>query len=237
MPPVHLQVDNNNDFSSLTYSATPSNSQQNNAGPTGGFPDGTYFWRVASRSSVADGFGSFSSPFTFTVDTANPPKPVLISPLDGALTNDQTPLFDWNDVSDPFGINRYHIEVATTNAFGGSRVINTNVDGSPPASQFTPSTNLNPGTYFWRVQARDASGRTGDFSDVRTFTIDITPPGAVTADKATGTYGPGLQVTLSPPEAGAIIYYTTDGTDPTPQNPGTEYTGPINPLVTNSHNS
>ena len=36
-----------------------------------------------------------------------------------------------------------------------------------------------------------------------------------------------MQVTLTPPEAGATLYYKTNGDDPTPQSPGTEYTGPI----------
>jgi len=114
-------VDNNNDFSSITYSViTGSTSQQNNAGP---FADETYFWKVAARSSVADGFGANSTVFSFTVDTADPPAPTLITPLDNSFTNDQTPFFDWNDVSDPGGINRYTLEVATTSSFGATTVL------------------------------------------------------------------------------------------------------------------
>lgn len=182
-----LQVDNNNDFSSLTYSATPTNSLQNNGGPAGGFPDGTYFWRVASRSSVADGFGFFSSAFTFTVDTADPPAPVLTSPLNNAFINDLTPTFDWNDVSDPAGINRYTLEVATTSSFGATTFLTQQITtGSPVTSEFTPSSNLNgglEGTYFWHVRARDSFNQQGVFSNTRSFTLDVTAPGQLPLTK------------------------------------------------------
>ena len=44
------------------------------------------------------------------------------------------------------------------------------------------------------------------------------------ADGAT-SYWPSLQVTITSPEEGAVIYYTTDGTDPTTAS--ARYTGPI----------
>ena len=49
-----VQVDDNNDFSSITYTNDRSTSIDSNAGPGGGFADGTYFWRVASKAANPD---------------------------------------------------------------------------------------------------------------------------------------------------------------------------------------
>jgi len=86
-----LQVDNNNDFSSLTYTATPTSSSQDSGGP---FTDGTYYWRVATKGSGTDAIGTYSSAFTFTVDTVVPTAPALLTPINAAFTNDPTPFFD-----------------------------------------------------------------------------------------------------------------------------------------------
>ncbi len=58
--------------------------------------------------------------------------------------------------------------------------ISTNIDGAPPASQFTPGSNLAPGTYFWHVRARDNANNLGLYGATFSFTIDIALPGAPT---------------------------------------------------------
>ncbi len=63
------------------------------------------------------------------------------------------------------------------------------------------------------------------------FTIDSTGP-SVTASPPGGTFGAaGTSVTLSS-ESGALIFFTTDGTEPTAQNPGTPYSAAIPITVT-----
>ena len=172
-------VDNNNDFSSITYSViTGSTSQQNNAGP---FSDGTYFWKVAARSSTGDAFGANSTVFSFTVDTANPPAPTLVSPSDGAFTSDTTPFFDWNPVTDPAGINRYTLQVGDEVDFSGTNINQQITTGSPVDSQADLTTVLAPGTYYWHVRARDGFNQQGDFSVTRSFTVDTIAPATAPA--------------------------------------------------------
>ena len=69
-------------------------------------------------------------------DNAAPTVPTLVSPANGAFINDNTPLFDWNDVTDGSGINRYTLELATTSGFGATIILTQNIDGSPASSQF-----------------------------------------------------------------------------------------------------
>jgi hypothetical protein len=78
--------------------------------------------------------------------------------------------------------------------------------------------------YKVTVQARDASGNvsTGVILNTST-TADVTPP-VVTISPAAGTYTSAQSVALSS-EAGAIIYYTIDGSTPTTAS--TVYSAPI----------
>jgi hypothetical protein len=114
---------------------------------------------------------------TYTIDT-QPPNTSLLSP-NGAITNDQTPRFDWRDSIDTGGISRYTIQVSPSSSFS-TTIIDVNIDGSPPESSFTPVTNLSLGTYFWRVQAVDGVGNVGPYSNTLSFTItnDFTGPTA-----------------------------------------------------------
>ena len=178
-----IQADNSgNTFPSPEVDNIQSSSDSSSFTPGSNLAVGTYSWRVGAKSDAADP-PSWSTVWTVTLDSGTAPAaPSLITPISG-FTNDQTPLFDWNDATDPSGINRYTIQVSTSSSLSGgagssfsSTVISTNIDGSPPASQFTPGTNLAAGTYFWHVRARDAASNTGLYGATSSFTIDITAP-------------------------------------------------------------
>lgn len=187
----HLVVDNNTDFSSPEINVTirsPTTEYESEVE----LNSGTYSWKV--QATNFDGDGPFSETFTFTLeDRSRSDAVVLTSPANGALINDQTPLLDWTNSSDPSGINRYTIQVATaTDSSFSAPLIDTNIDGSPPQSSFTPVTNLPEGTYYWHVRARDGAGNIGLYSSAHSFTIDATGPAA-----APTLYGPQTQQDLT----------------------------------------
>jgi len=165
-----IQVDNNADFSSPEISQT--GLAVSTFTPTTALADGTYFWRVRAVDGPGN-VGAFSSVFTFLLDTVPPGVPTLISPANGATTNDNTPTFDWSDVTDP----------APSSGVLYDLLVDNNADFSSPeinqvgltASTFTPTTPLADGTYSWKVKSRDNAGN-DPFSSTFTFTITTTVP-------------------------------------------------------------
>jgi hypothetical protein len=142
-------------------------------------PDGPYFWRVYAF----DGAGNYSLPsavWSFSVDTAAPPVPTLISPADGAVINDSTPILGWSEVTDPSGIG-YWVQVDPYSHFP-SPVVDLAV--TPP--EYAVASALADGLYYWRVYARDGAGNYSLPSAVWSFTVDTTAPPEVATDPATG---------------------------------------------------
>ena len=187
-----VQIDNNNDFSSIEFtSGDLTGNSINNAGSGSGFADGTtQFWRVASRLQPGDAlFGTPSSPpVSLIVDTtpAAPTAPTLATP--GSFTNDNTPLFDWNADAGTVcfnGINRYTIQLSTSNALasGGVSFASTAAPGfsndvNPPTTVFQvpPGSPIPDGNYFWSVRARDITNQEGQLGEIRSLTIDTAVP-------------------------------------------------------------
>ena len=60
---------------------------------TGDLGDGDYQWRVVARDAALNTASSETR--SFAVDTLAPGAPVLVLPVSGDLTNDNTPFFDW----------------------------------------------------------------------------------------------------------------------------------------------
>jgi Chitobiase/beta-hexosaminidase C-terminal domain/Bacterial Ig-like domain (group 3) len=218
-----LLVDNNNDFGSpeINVNVPQPGSNPVYHTPSTNLAEGIYFWKV--RGKNADGDGAFTTTRTLNINVNPPPAPTLQTPADGAFTNDATPDFDWSDVTDAVGIKNYTIQVDNNDNFGSPEF-----QASPTTSSIT-SSSLSPGVYYWHVRAADNGNLLGPYSSAFRFTRDtdgIAP--TVTASPTTGTFGPGTTVTLSSTDADIDkFYYKLDGTEPTPQSPGTEYTGPI----------
>ncbi len=91
--------------------------------------------------------------------------PTLISPENGATTTDNTPTFDWSDVS---GASNYELEVDNSSSFF-SPVINQN---SLTSSSYTATSSLSDDTCYWRVRAKDNQGNWGGWSDIWSFMIE-----------------------------------------------------------------
>jgi len=110
-------------------------------------------------------------------DTTPPAAPSLISPTDGAKLRDNTPLFDWSDVSDPSGV-VYAFEVDDNADFPSQKLIRTGLSASQ--YELLAAEALSDGTYYWRVRAEDGAGNVGEWSTVWTLQIllDTIPPAA-----------------------------------------------------------
>jgi hypothetical protein len=156
-----IQVDDDSDFSSPVIDSTTSISYFS---PSSALPPTNYYWRVRAANGCGD--GPWSSAWSVTI--AEPPStaPGLISPSESGSTCDTTPTFDWSTVS---GATSYRIQVDDALNFG-SPVI----DITTSNSNFTPSSALAPGIYYWRVRAGNGCGD-GPWSDARSFTILASP--------------------------------------------------------------
>ena len=114
--------------------------------------DGAYALRA---QAVAPGPIVDSSPaaVTFTLDTAPPTTPTLITPTHGLSLTAIAPLFEWTSGGDPSG---FIIDVD-----GVTQTLNSSV-----LSVTRPVTE---GLHYWRVQAFDAAGNQSAWSDRAVF--------------------------------------------------------------------
>src|SRR5450432_108418 len=91
-------------------------------------------------------------------NAAIPPAPTLLSPASGA-TVVQPFTESWSAVIDPSGIVGYNWQISASSAF-----TNIAIQGSTSGAIQTSVSGLNPGTYFFRVQAANGSFEQGTFS-------------------------------------------------------------------------
>lgn len=121
-----------------------------------------------------------------------PEVPILVSPLDGSSTTDNTPAFNWNTTNYS---TQYHIEVDNNNDFSSPAY--SELTG---ALAFTPGAILGDGMYYWRVRGRNftnyCSGY-GTWSTQWSVRIDtLAPTGSITINGG-ATYATSTAVTLN----------------------------------------
>ncbi|MFX0066482.1 MAG: SH3 domain-containing protein, partial [Candidatus Hermodarchaeota archaeon] len=140
-----------------------------------GLIDEDYHWqyRAKDANGATCGWVEFgvAGNIDFSVDTTPPGVPTLVSPSDGALTNDNTPYLDWNSVTD---VSTYQVQVDDASSFSSPQVDTTTTN----TYYTTPA--LSDNMYYWRIRAQDAAGNWGAWSSVWSFTIDTTGPLAPT---------------------------------------------------------
>jgi M6 family metalloprotease-like protein len=93
----------------------------------------------------------------------------LISPLDGLITTDNTPTFDWSDLVNPVS---YQVQ-ADDDANFSSPVL----DQYLTMSNYTPSSPIGDGFYYWRARGSTVFGGVSAWSGPEGFRIDTQPPG------------------------------------------------------------
>ncbi len=92
--------------------------------------------------------------------------PQLYSPGNGWIMTDRTPHFDWNVV---LCANSYCLQVSDDSGFSNLVINETDL----PESQYTPTTDLGNGTYYWKVRARGMMGNLGSWNEPPwSFTIN-----------------------------------------------------------------
>jgi hypothetical protein len=129
-------------------------------------PERTYYWRVRAKNSFGD--GNWSQVWNFTTRTGIPLPPVLASPEDGTSDTPTTLTLSW-EVS--AGAGSYRVQVSKDINFA-STVINI---GSISTTSYEATNLEHSTTYYWRVNATNASG-TSMWSTIRSFTTIIAIP-------------------------------------------------------------
>jgi len=157
-----LQVDNDTNFltpiENRVFGAT-----ENTYTPVveNSLPDDNYSWKVIAINALGE---NQSSVWTFAIDTVPPTASSLISPVDGTIMSDNTPTFDWSDVT---GAENYDLLIDDDSNFSSPKIQVT-----VPVSTYTTAELAND-NYWWKVRARDAANNVSGWSSTWTLLISV----------------------------------------------------------------
>ncbi|MDY7228839.1 adventurous gliding motility protein AgmC [Hyalangium rubrum] len=166
--------------------------------PTTGLANGTHTVRAHARDAVGN-TGPDSATNTFIVDATIPAAPVVLTPANDSLTNNNTPVI--TGTSEP--------NLTVTVFLDGAALGITQSDASGNWT-FALATPLADGAHEVSAVATNAGGNVSPSSNVNRFTVDTVAPaapvvtqpvgGTVTSDNTpaiAGTTEPGSTVTLT----------------------------------------
>jgi hypothetical protein len=170
--------------------------------PAVALTDGPHSVRATATDTVGN-TSPTSNTNTFTVDTAPPAAPVVLTPANGSATNDNTPTY--SGTAEPGS--------TVTLIVDGTQVGTTTADGIGTWT-FTPAVALTDGPHSVRATATDTVGNTSPDSNTNTFFVDTTPPAAPVVlipanDSVTDDNMPTYSGTA---EAGSTVTVIVDGT-------------------------
>jgi hypothetical protein len=124
----------------------------------------TYRYRVYATN--AGGASDYSNVAEATTPACPVDVPTLLLPVDGAITDTNTPTFFWTAVS---GGHAYRIQIDDSPDFS------TPVEDALVYRTYHTSSPLASGiTYSWRVRVENSGSDVGEWSDVWTVTVDTT---------------------------------------------------------------
>jgi Bacterial Ig-like domain len=169
----------------------PSQTRLSAFSPTTAFPAGVYAWRVRRLDNDLRP-GPWAPGRTFTLQSS---APSLASPVNGAKFSDNDLLFQWTAVA---GVASYRFQTSTASNFGSI------YEGQDTVmTSWAPTRQYGDGTYYWRVQVRDAAGNVLATSSARSFTKDGTRPTVtVKAPTSNASITGAFDVTFSEPVTG-----------------------------------
>lgn len=130
--------------------------------------DVEYWWEV----DAMDGAGWTKSSSTcndLSLDREVPGRPDHVVPKNNTYTSDSTPLLNWTEPADEYGIDHYRLEVSSQPDFN-----TTLVDINVSSTDHVLSTPLSDGQYHWRTTAYDMAGNKNESTS--SFMVDSTEP-------------------------------------------------------------
>jgi hypothetical protein len=107
----------------------------------------TFWWRLRATSSTGGVVSDWTIPRQYTY--AWPTVPTLLTPPDAVGTPIRDITFSWSPV---VGAKTYQIQVSPNGDWDNNVVVNQDVK----STKFNTLVNLDNGSYFWRVRAKDA---------------------------------------------------------------------------------
>ena len=122
--------------------------------------DAVYRWRVGALDTAVPANETDPGTLvvrTFTLDTAPPVRPPLLSPTADAVTTDSTPQFDWGPSSSD-DVASYLLQVTSGDISAGPFDLEKLVGHPATSYQVGTGEPLADGTYRWRVLAIDGAG-------------------------------------------------------------------------------
>jgi hypothetical protein len=159
--------DNLTPVESLTYECSLDNANFAPCNATQTFTalgNGPHTLQVRAKDSAGN-IDPTPASYTWTIDITPPPAPVVATPANGSLTNNNRPTV--TGTAEP--------NSTVTVFFGSSPAGTTMANGSGDWS-FTPSSTLSDGTHTVKARASDAAGNTSGDSTTNTFTVDTLEP-------------------------------------------------------------
>src|SRR6185369_13169252 len=156
-----LEIDDADDFTTPLQSITTSNTNYTLTEPP--TINQTFWWRLRATSSTGGVVTDWSETrqFDYTWSTV----PTLLTPADAVGSPVRDITFSWSPV---VGAKTYEIQISP-NGDWDNNVIH---DATIKSTKYTLSTNLDNGSYYWRVRAKDAKStpNNGGWSNERQFT-------------------------------------------------------------------
>ncbi len=134
--------------------------------------EGEYFWRVKTFNLSNGDSSEYSLVRSFQVDNTPPTTVTLLSPVDGEVTLNPLPPFDWTDAFDGLTSVTYSIDISTDAGFPAG-ALTTTVTGLTVSNYFPIDSLTGDVPTFWRVRAADLIGNESTSS---TFTVTHNTP-------------------------------------------------------------
>lgn len=141
-----LEIDDAEDFIGASSFTTNNTSFTLTEPPT---IDQTFFWRLRATSSTGGVVSDWTTTreYTYTWSTI----PTLLTPADAVGTPLRDVTFSWSPV---VGAKTYQLQISPNGDWANNLLYDVIVKGT----KHNLATNINNGSYYWRVRAKDAKG-------------------------------------------------------------------------------
>ncbi len=130
--------------------------------------DGNWYWRVRAKDNAGN-VGDWSDN-SFCVDVS---MPSLVSPIDGTVTNENTPTFTWEN---KVVVDNYEIWIDNDSTFSSANLFKDNTTDNiyDNNDENYPTDGWADENWFWKVRAFNQEN--SHFSEVWTLLIDTEKP-------------------------------------------------------------